>query len=242
MKYGQFCPIAKAAEVIGERWTLLVLRELLSGSTRYAELKRGLGRISSSVLSTRIKALIEHGIVERVEADTAQGHRQGQGQGQGQSQGPEYRLTPAGLELAPVMESVAVWGHRWARSRMTRDELDVELLMLQVQRYFDVRAFGKNHAAVGFVFSDLRGAQRRWWLLVDDGSTDLCVQSPGRVEDVVLVCNLRTLAEVFAGVATVEAACATKRLDVRGPPPLVRSVHRWLRPSSMATKLREASP
>lgn len=220
MNYHQFCPIAKAAEVLGERWTLLVLRELLSGATRYRDLQRGLGRISSSVLSARLTTLIDHGIVEKLEIDSTNGF--------------EYRLTEAGAELAPIVESIGVWGQRWVRSRMGRDELDLELLMLSVQRNFDASAFGKDHAVVAFVFSDLQGPHRRWWLLVDGERTELCTQPPGRAEDVALTCGLRTLVEVFAAGATVHAAVASGRLRAQGAPKLVRSLPRWLRPPPLA--------
>ena len=219
MRYGQFCPIAKAAEVLGERWTLLVLRKLVAGATRYAELQRGLGRISPSVLSSRLKALVDYGLVERVQGSGAQGS--------------EYVLTPAGAELESVIESIGIWGQRWVRSRMTRDELDVELLMLNVRRYFDARAF-KSDGVVGFVFSDLHGTERRWWLLVDRGEAELCAQSPGRADDVTLTCRVRTLAEIFVGDTTLQAARAARRLELRGSESLVRSVHRWLRTSPLA--------
>ncbi|HET7540862.1 MAG TPA: winged helix-turn-helix transcriptional regulator [Polyangiaceae bacterium] len=227
MRYEQYCPIAKAAEVLGERWTLLVLRELLAGATRYAELQRGLGRISPSVLSSRLKTLIAHGIIERVAGDSAHGS--------------EYRVTSAGKELAPVLEAIAVWGQHWVRSSMTRDELDVELVMLQVQRNFDDSAFPKNHAVVGFVFSDLHGSQRRWWLLLDDGKTELCVRPPGRSEDVTLTCGVRTLAQLFTGETTVQVARGTRRLEVRGPNRLIRNVHHWLCASPLADRLRASS-
>ncbi|HVY25524.1 MAG TPA: winged helix-turn-helix transcriptional regulator [Polyangiaceae bacterium] len=219
MRYGQFCPVAKAAEVLGERWTLLVLRELVAGATRYAELQRGLGRISPSVLSARLRALVDHGLLERVPGSGPHGW--------------EYKLTPAGAELAPVMEKIGVWGQRWVRSRMTPDELDVELLMLNVQRYFDGRAF-KGDGVIGFVFSDLHGTKRRWWLLVDRGETELCVQSPGRADDVTLTCRVRTLAEIFSGDTTFQAARATHRLELRGSEKFVRSADRWLRTSPLA--------
>lgn len=227
MKYGQFCPIAKAAEVFGERWTLLVLRELLSGATRYRDLQRGLGRISPSVLSARIKTLIDHGIVEKIGTDSANGF--------------EYHLTEAGAELAPIIESIGVWGQRWVRSKMSRDELDIELLMLSVQRNFDASAFGQDHAVVTFVFSDLHGPNRRWWLLVDGGTTELCTQPPGRPEDVALTCRLRTLAEVFAGGNTVHAAIASGQLRAQGAPKLARNVQCWLRVSPLAA-VRPAYP
>jgi DNA-binding HxlR family transcriptional regulator len=231
VKYGQFCPVAKASEVLGERWTLLVLRELVSGATRYKDLQRGLGRISTSVLSSRIKSLIEHGIIERVESE-ARDHAQARARAA--AQGFEYRLTAAGTELAPIIESIGVWGQRWVRSRMTRDELDVELLMLSVERNFDVSAFPQAHAVVAFVFSDLQGAMRRWWLLLDDGRAELCTQSPGRSEDVTLTSRLRTLAEVYAGDTTVAAALEARRLQVKGPLKLTRHVHRWLRTAPLA--------
>jgi DNA-binding HxlR family transcriptional regulator len=197
---------------LGERWMLLVIRELITGASSFTEMQRGLGRISPSVLSSRIKTLIEHGIVERVEADLA----------------PRYRLTRAGADLAPIIESVGNWGQRWVRSRMTRDELDVELLMLHWQRGFDASAFPQAHAVIGFVFSDLHGALRRWWLLLDDGKTELCAQHPGRAEDVTLTCTSRTLSDVFVGNTTLKAALAAERLEVRGAQKLLRQMQHWL--------------
>jgi DNA-binding HxlR family transcriptional regulator len=220
VKYGQFCPVAKASEVLGERWTLLLIRELVAGATSYTELQRGLGRISPSVLSLRIKTLVEHGLVERVDSDTGRV--------------PRYRLTRAGSELSPVIDSIAGWGQRWVRSRMTKDELDVELLMLHVQRNFDAAAFPKAHAVVAVIFSDLRGAERRWWLLLEGGRTELCTQAPGRTEDVRLTCSVRTLAEFFNGDTSLKAALAARRLEARGPRDLLHSMHRWLRPSPFA--------
>lgn len=223
MKYGQFCPVSKACEVLGERWTLLVLRELLAGATRYRDIARGLGRISPSVLSARLKTLAEHGVIERVAAEGAHG--------------AEYRLTPAGAELAPLVEALGVWGQRWARSRMTRDELDVEHLMLSVQRHLDPQAYPAEHGVVGLVFSDLHGPTRRWWLLLDDGQSELCTEPPGRREDVTLTCKLRTLAELMVGDTAFKDALSSGLLRVEGSPKLVRSVPRWLRASSLARVL-----
>jgi DNA-binding HxlR family transcriptional regulator len=227
VKYGQFCPIAKASEVLGERWTLLVVRELATGSTRYKDLQRGLGRISPSVLSSRLKALVEHGIVEKVESDVAHGS--------------EYRLTRMGNELSPIIEGVAVWGQLWVRSRMNRAELDVELLMLRVQQNFDTGAFPQEHGVVAIVFSDLHGSLRRWWLLVDDGRLELCAEAPGRKEDVTLTCGRRTLARVFTGESTLKAALAAGLLEARGSRKLTGSVQRWLRPPALSATLRQSS-
>jgi DNA-binding HxlR family transcriptional regulator len=224
VKLGQFCPIAKASEVLGERWMLLLVRELVSGATRYRDLQRGLGRISPSVLSSRLKTLIDRGLLERVDSDVAPGG--------------EYRLTQAGAELAPILAGIAVWGQRWVRSGMSRDELDVEFLMLSVRRNFDVKAFPKDHGVVVFVFSDLVGARRRWWLLLERGEAELCAQPPGRPEDVVLTCRVRTLAQAFTGQTTIAAALQDRRLEAQGSPKLIRDVHRWLRASPLAVVLR----
>ena len=220
MKYGQFCPIAKAAEVIGERWTLLVVRELLSGATSFSELQRGLGQISPSVLSSRIRTLVDVGIIELLPSGT--------------SKARGYRLTQAGAELAPAIESIGVWGRRWVRSRMSRDELDVELLMLHLQRSFDAGAFPRRDAVVAFVFHDLHGAARRWWLLIERGEAELCASSPGRSADVTLSCRLRTLAEVFNGDVALAEALGSGQLAADGPPQLTRSLSRWLRLSPFA--------
>lgn len=220
MKYGQFCPIAKAAEVLGERWTLLVVRELLSGATSFTELQRGLGQISPSVLSSRIKTLIDVGIIELAPS------------GLGNARG--YRLTQAGAELAPALESIGVWGSRWVRSRMSRDELDVELLMLHLQRNFDAGAFPLRDAVVAFVFQDLHGAARRWWLLIARGEAELCTAAPGRSPDITLSCRLRTLAEVFNGDVPLADALRSGLLAADGPAKLTRSVPRWLQLSPFA--------
>ena len=120
MGYGQFCPIAKATELLGERWMLLILRELFLGSHRYSELQRGLSRISPSLLTKRLKELEQAGIVVRKSGQCRRGH--------------DYYLTPAGKELKPLIENLAVWGMRWARGQLRDEELDVEFLMWDVQR------------------------------------------------------------------------------------------------------------
>ncbi len=118
--YGQFCPMAKATELIGEKWTLLVLRELLLGTTRFNDFQRAMSRMSPTLLVKRLRHLEECGIIIRKKLSGQKGY--------------EYRLTAAGRELSPLIEVLAVWGMRWARSQLTDDELDVEFLMRELQR------------------------------------------------------------------------------------------------------------
>lgn len=214
MKYGQWCPIAKAAKILGERWTLLVVRELVLGSTRYGQLQRGLGRISPGILSSRLKTLVDHGIAMRVTGEGAHA---------------EYHLTAAGRELAPILEGIAVWGQRWTRDRMTDDELDVELLLLRVLRYFDPEAFPVRPGLVAIVFSDLHGESRRWWLLVDRSGVDVCTKTTGQPEVAKLTCTLRTLSEIYRGDRALSASIDAGHLRIEGVPKAVRSVGRWLR-------------
>ena len=122
--YGQFCPVAKATEVIGEKWTMLVLRELLLGTTRFSDFQRSLSRMSPTLLTKRLRQLEESGILIRKRLSGQKGY--------------EYRLTEAGKELSPLIEVLAVWGMRWARSQLTDDELDVEFLMRELQRRLHV--------------------------------------------------------------------------------------------------------
>jgi len=210
MEYGQWCPIAKAAEILGERWTLLVVRELVLGSTRYGQLQRGLGRISPGILSSRLKTLVDHGIATRVTGEGAHA---------------EYHLTAAGRELAPILEG----GQRWTRDRMTDDELDVEVLLLRVVRYFDPGAFPVRPGLVSIVFSDLHGESRRWWLLVDRSGVDVCTKTTGQPEIAKLTCTLRTLSEIYRGDRALSDSIDAGHLRVEGKPQAVRSVRRWLR-------------
>ena len=162
--YGQFCPVAKATEIIGEKWTLLILRELLLGTCRFNEFQRSMNRISPTVLTKRLKQLEEKGIVLK---------RPVSGQ-----KGFEYRLTAMGRELEPIIETVAIWGQRWARGQMSDDELDVELLMWDIHRRIQFDAMPDGETVLSFTFSDL-DKYRTWWLVISRADVDLCTEDPG---------------------------------------------------------------
>ena len=118
LDYAQFCPISKAMEVLGERWTMLIVRELLMGSSRFSQLQRGLSKISPTVLNTRLETLRKHGLIIKKRIP--------------EQRGSEYYLTEAGRELFPIVFQIGEWGMRWARGQMTDEELDVELLMTDI--------------------------------------------------------------------------------------------------------------
>ena len=162
--YGQYCPLAKGAEVFAERWTPLILRELLRGSTAFNDLHRGVPRMSRSLLSSRLKKLEDCGVVER--------HRRSAGTG--------YQLTPAGRELAPVVSQLGQWAQRWYRSSFRGAELDVGVLMWDIRCTVDAQALPPIRTVVQFMFSDLRSHSRAWWLVNENGEVDLLPRRPGR--------------------------------------------------------------
>ena len=140
-KYGQFCPVAKSAEIMGNPWSLLIVRELLLGSSQFNILQKGLPRISPTVLNTRLKELEEHGVLIKRRLNGQRGH--------------EYRLTAAGREFSAVIEALAVWGMRWARDEMGADDLDVMFLMFDIQRRIDTAALPDGETVLCFTFTDL---------------------------------------------------------------------------------------
>jgi DNA-binding HxlR family transcriptional regulator len=216
--YGQFCPVAKAAEVLGERWTPLVLRELICGSTRFSELRRGVPLMSPSLLSKRLKTLERAGVVER----------------RGEAGVTEYRLTEAGLELRPVIEQLGVWGKRWARSELEARDLDPGLLMWDIHRRLNVGRMPVRRTVLRFELLDVFGSMRRWWLVVDRGSVDLCLKDPGYPLDLKVTTDLRTLTAVWNGDLALRGETTAGRLRLEGPKDLVRAFPSWLALSPFA--------
>ncbi len=210
--YGQFCPVAKATEIVGEKWTLLILRELLMGTHRFNDFQRSMSRISPTVLTKRLKRLEDTGIVTRKRISGQKGH--------------EYRLTPMGRELEPLIEQLAVWGQRWARGQMSDDELDVELLMWDIQRRIDTRSLPDGETVLAFMFADL-DKHKNWWLVIDGEDIDLCTEDPGKDVDLYLASDLRTMIEVWQGDTRLEDALGDERILATGARPLLRSLPDW---------------
>ncbi len=215
IRYGQFCPVAKAAEVLGERWTILIVRELLLETTRFNELQRALSQISPSLLTKRLTQLQDCGLVIRKKMP--------------EQRRSEYHLTPAGRELLPVVVGLGEWGMKWARGQMSDDELDVELLMHDFSRRIDEAQLPGGRNVIKFVFNGLAKFAEWWVVLEGNGSRDLCVENPGKGVDVELRSNLRTMTEIWAGDTQIRTATKDGRLKLCGNPALVRTVSAWLR-------------
>jgi DNA-binding HxlR family transcriptional regulator len=212
MMYGQFCPVAKATEVIGGTWTLLILRELLRGTHRFGDFQRAISRISPTVLTSRLKHLEDKGIIVRKRLSGRRGH--------------EYRLTPAGKELQPVIEKIAIWGMRWARGQMTDEELDVEFLMFSFQRLIQTRALPDGETVLCFLFKDL-DKFKTWWLVIDGNDVDLCTVDQGKDVDLYFATNVRTMVEIWAGDLSLDAAMRDEHIHVTGSRHLIKGMKDW---------------
>ncbi len=212
--YGQFCPIAKASEALGERWTLLLIRELLCGSRRYNDFKRGLPLISPTVLSQRLNSLQARGLVERRRSKDQKSW--------------EYHLTQAGVELESIVMDLGKWGARWVRSQMSKDDLSVELLMWDMRRTIDTSALPQGRTVLHFEFTDLKKAYSNWWMLIENNEVDLCVDDPGFDTDVRFESDLRTLTQLWVGDISLATAQTGGALHISGLSRLTRSVSKWL--------------
>ena len=220
--YHQFCPVAMASEILCTRWTLLILRELLMGSTRFNELRRGLPRISPALLSQRLKELEEAGIVER----------HGEARDGGAS---SYHPTPMGQELLPLIVSLGNWGQRWISSELSLQRLDGALLMWDMRRNLRIEPAPPVRKVVKIRFPDAPQRDADWWLVVTpDCSVDLCKVDPGHDVDLYVTSDLRSMTEVWMGHLPIGRAIGSEQVVLAGDPRLARQFPQWLGLSSFA--------
>jgi len=210
--YGQFCPVAKATELIGERWTILIIRELVLGTHRFSDFQRALSRISPTLLTKRLKDLEKAGIVIR---KAQQGRR-----------GYQYFLTPAGRQLSPIIEHLATWGMRWARGQLTDEELDVEFLMWEVQRRLDTTALPDGETVLCFIFEELTQF-KSWWIVVDGNDVDLCTKNPGKDVDLYINSTVRSMVEIWEGDLELRTALRKQLIKTNGNRQLVKTLPEW---------------
>ena len=225
MNYNQFCPIAKAAEILGERWTILILREILMGGRRFNTLQRGLGDISPALLTKRLKQLEEQNMLVRRKIPGQKGY--------------EYFPTDACEALLPVLFSLGEWGIIWAKNTILDQDFDAEFLMLYLERSIDRDKIKGQQTVIKFRFTDLI-EQRDWWLVIKPETAEVCLKDPGRDIDVYFNCTVRTLSEIWMGDRTYRDAIKEGDLIMDGDPSLTRSVSAWLRPSIFVNSPREA--
>jgi DNA-binding HxlR family transcriptional regulator len=205
LTYAQFCPVAKTAEVFGDRWTPIIMRELCFGTRAFGELLDAAPLISRTVLAQRLKQLAQAGVIYIEAKPKGKGHL--------------YRLTPAGEDFRPVVELMSVWGQRWGQGLIGPDDLDPKMLVWGMRRQIDPAEI----PAQGFVIRfDFRGipksnrSPRYWWLVLRPEDIEVCLKAPGRDVDVVIATNLATFTKVWLGYAGLAGALESGEISLNG--------------------------
>jgi DNA-binding HxlR family transcriptional regulator len=217
--YRQFCPVAKAAEIFCERWNALIIRDLAVGARRFSELKKGVPLMSPSLLTSRLKWLIEEGVVERRPTTGSRSL---------------YALTDAGREFVPLVEALGIWGQRWTRRELQEHEIDLGLLVWSIESSANAAAFGDRRCLIRLELTDQADSKRLWWFLNDNGRCELCVEDPGGDVSLYLACTLPDAIRLIRGDISPPAAIGSQRLEVLGEGWARRSLIDWLNLSPLS--------
>lgn len=219
---GSLCPAVKAADMIGDKWTLLLMRELLLGASRYNEFQRAMPRISPTVLSKRLKQMELDGLIikKAVAGEKAKA----------------YRLTTCGRELGPLVDYMSKWGLRWARRRLNEEDLDVGTFMWDFHRSLKTAELPDGETVLSVTFSEL-ASHKRWWLIANNGVVDLCTDDPGKEVDLYIFTSLPALAEVWMGDMSISAATQCEQVKISGAGYLMKTAAQWF-PQSRYAEVR----
>jgi DNA-binding HxlR family transcriptional regulator len=225
--YKQFCPLAMAAEVLCTRWTMVLMREFIAGSTRFNDLRRGVPKMSPTLLSQRLKDLEQAGVIERRPLPS-------------KPDVFEYHLTKAGHDLKPVVFAMGIWGQRWIESSTSLENLDPSLLMWDMRRNLDPTPLPKHRVVVQFLYDELPISKRDWWLVIEaTGEVDLCWADPGFQVDLYVNTDLRTMTAIWMGITTVRAEAS--RMELIGDRKVARTMQTWLGLSPFASEKKKVA-
>jgi DNA-binding HxlR family transcriptional regulator len=224
--YKQFCPVAMASELLCTRWTMVLLRELVAGSTRFNDLRRGVPKMSPTLLSQRLKELEAAGVIERRALKSEKGVF-------------EYRMTEAGKDLGPIVEAMGFWGQKWVEARRSLKNLDPSLLMWDMRRNLDPSPLPEGRTVIQFLYSELPASKRSWWLVVEkDGEVDLCWSDPGFDIDLYVSTDLRTMTAIWMGLTTVVKE--REKIIFTGDQGIAKKMQTWLGLSPFAIERKRA--
>lgn len=201
-----------AAEIFCSRWTPLVLRELLAGTTRFNDLRRGVPKMSPALLSKRLKDLEKAGIVSVARQNGA----------------VDYRLTEAGEDLREVVMGLGFWGTRWVESQLSLRNLDPSLLMWDMRRHLVIEPLPQRKCTIQFQYPELSPAKQNFWLVVDGGVVDLCAFDPGFEIDLLVRSPLRTMTAIWMGMAKLRQEIEAGNLEIDGDPSIAGAMQTWL--------------
>jgi DNA-binding HxlR family transcriptional regulator len=209
-EYRQFCPVSRGAEIFAERWTPLILRELLNGSHRFSELQMGLPRISRNLLTQRLVALASAGVIERRRAD--------------HGRGVSYHLTTAGEALRPAVDALGAWGYRWGGADLPPGKLDPVLLMWFIRRRVRLEGLRRSQTVIRF---DFRRPRRSFWLRIEPPNVDLCFTDEGFDVELAVDADLAALTAVWLGRLRLADAIATGSVRLEGDEDARPLFSRW---------------
>lgn len=222
--YGQYCPLAVTCEILTERWTPLVVRELLAGSTRFNDIRRGVPLMSPTLLSQRLKSLERAGIVERLaDAHTV-----------------DYRLTPAGRALQPIVDAMATWGTQWGDGMLDPANLDAALLMWDIRRSVRGDQLPAGRVVAEFHLAGSTSKKSRFWLVLDDGAADLCLADPGFDVDLYVECHVSVMIRYWLGRTEIPEAVRSGELRLTGSRALVRAFPHWFQRTPLSETTAQA--
>jgi DNA-binding HxlR family transcriptional regulator len=214
--YGQYCPIVRAVEVLGDRWTLLIVRDMLVGATRFNELSRGLPGLSRALLSRRLRQLVNAGLVVRTDDG--------------------YALTRAGEAEHQWPQVLADWGARHAFGDPKPEELDPEVLMWWMHDRIDTSSLSRR----AVIQVEIADRPRKYWLVLEPGDASICYTDPGFDIDAVLAADLASLYRMWVGEIELLDAVRAGLIDLTGTRWVVRGLPSWLRLSPVAPSVRAA--
>lgn len=223
--YGLLCPLACACEILEPRWTIQILTELWNGSTRFNDIRKGLGNISSALLSRRLKEMEAFGLVERVE-NKAKGT-------------VDYFRTQKAINLEPAMDALAKWAQCNIEAEIALSGADASSIMWGVRRKIDLAELPRRRAVIRFHFRDDPPPKYpHYWFVVEPGADlpELCCVDPGRDVDLYVETGVVSLGAIIEGRSTIEREKERGSLFLSGDPGLARNMNRWLRTSVWAVE------
>jgi len=224
--YSQFCPVAMASEILCSRWTTLIVREMLCGTTRFNDLRRGVPRMSPALLSKRLKELQTAGIIVASPNDSGI---------------VEYRLSPAGEDLRVVIMSMGFWGQRWVESDLTLKNLDPSLLMWDMRRNLVPEPLPPRRCTIQFQYPELPSSQKNWWLVIQNGQVDLCGFDPGYEIDLLVRGSLKVMTAIWMGIAGIRGEVEAGRVELAGDPLIAGAMRQWIGLSPFAKEPRRVA-
>jgi DNA-binding HxlR family transcriptional regulator len=216
-----------AAELLCTRWTMVLLRELVAGSTRFNDLRRGVPKMSPTLLSQRLKELEAAGVIERRKLKSEKGVF-------------EYRMTESGKDLRSVVEAMGFWGQKWIEARLSLKNLDPSLLMWDMRRNLNPSPLPDGRTVIQFLYHELPASKRSWWLVVEPhGEVDLCWSDPGFDVDLYVSTDLRTMTAIWMGLTTV--ARESEKIALTGDQEIASKMQTWLGLSPFAVERKRAA-